>query len=564
MLQIISGKFFDSDDRFHNDKKAILYSNAAFRGKTQMGHLYIESVQAYGNISSYIVSFDSQIQKTPSNFQLVDVGGEEVIRQFKNIISFYLCSIFDEEKGVVERVCRKGDGTRGIKLPSDFAYDVVAYKKFIEPADIESCNLFIKHLVGLPRKDYINILNCIVAYNSSIKLLADDISLAYSLLVYCLESLTQSYDNFITTWNDVDESKRDKLEEIFKEISPEKAEQIKEILYTDANLKLAKRFNSFVVEYTSDEFFEGVVGKKRISKSEYEVALKNAYNIRSKYAHMLKPLMKELSMAELTKDSDIFEFQKEVFFTYSGLLRATREVIINFTNSLKEVEKEEYDWHNELPGMFSVEMPPYYWIGRGNDVKGESASERFEGLLQCIVYYNQMVPRMDEVVCTYLNHLEEMKKENKKAAFAVCVLYVETIQNVEEKTKELYSLKFEKYIKLFKECNIYAITICTLSPEISEKCRWNIEDIEQVLEKYNQRKYKKNSIKLPKEIQAILYLTLAQMFSENEEKQDVWWDKAYDILNNNREIQKQLKEYKDSKMDYNIFEIWKWIYENYK
>ena len=39
MLQIITGKFYDSDDRFHNDCKGILYSNISFSGIQEMGIL---------------------------------------------------------------------------------------------------------------------------------------------------------------------------------------------------------------------------------------------------------------------------------------------------------------------------------------------------------------------------------------------------------------------------------------------------------------------------------------------------------------------------------------------
>lgn len=49
--------------------------------------------------------------------------------------------------------------------------------------------VFLEQLLALNREDYINILNCIVAYNASVRLLSEDISLAYSMLVYCLESL---------------------------------------------------------------------------------------------------------------------------------------------------------------------------------------------------------------------------------------------------------------------------------------------------------------------------------------------------------------------------------------
>ncbi|MCH5249860.1 MAG: hypothetical protein J1E98_08000 [Lachnospiraceae bacterium] len=567
MLQISSGKFYDSDERFHNDKKGILYSNACFSGKYQVGYLTIEYVQPYGNISSYVVSFDNQIQKTPDNFQFVDVGGEEVIKQLKNILSFSLDCIFDEEKAVIERVCRRGkEADNRNPLPSEFISNTLNYKKLIDDGELEKCNIFIKHLVNLPRKDYISILRCIVTYNSSIRLLSDDISLAYSMLVYCLESLSQTYDNYTTTWEDVKEDKRKALEKILIDIDSAKVEQIKELLYKDENLKLAKRFNEFVIKNTSDTFFDGVQGKRIINKSEYPIALKNAYYIRSKYAHMLKPLMKQLTMVDFAKDGDVFEFQHDVFFTYNGLLRTTREVVSNFAKSLEEVGFEKIDWHGALPSMFSAEMAPYYWIWKSDNVKGHGASSRFEGLCECLVYYRAMIPSMDKIICFYLHHLDEMKKDNKIAAFAVCSLYVGTIRNIKEETKTLFDSKFDKYKDLLKECNIYGLTLCSIQASVRFDFEWETEKAEQVLESYNKKKYSKNNIKLPKEIETTMYLLLAYSYKEdgNIEKQEVWLNRAFDNSNNIAELQSKIKESISSHDAFDITQIWDFIVETNK
>lgn len=85
MLQIITGKFYDSDDRFHNDCKGILYSNISFSGIQEMGHIKIQSAEACGNISAYVISYDNQLQKSHGNLELIKVGDEEIFRQLKNI-----------------------------------------------------------------------------------------------------------------------------------------------------------------------------------------------------------------------------------------------------------------------------------------------------------------------------------------------------------------------------------------------------------------------------------------------------------------------------------------------
>ena len=65
-------------------------------------------------------------------------------------------------------------------------------------------------------------------------------------------------------------------------------------------MKLSKRFQEFVVGHIGDKFFYYNEKRKTIGKEEFLVALANAYNIRSKYAH-IKPLMKHLRMSEFSK-----------------------------------------------------------------------------------------------------------------------------------------------------------------------------------------------------------------------------------------------------------------------
>ncbi len=63
MLQIITGKFYNSEGRYHNGCKGILYSNALFRGIYDVGHVKIEAAESQGSVDPYIVMYDNQLQK---------------------------------------------------------------------------------------------------------------------------------------------------------------------------------------------------------------------------------------------------------------------------------------------------------------------------------------------------------------------------------------------------------------------------------------------------------------------------------------------------------------------
>lgn len=567
MLQIITGKFYNSEDRYHNDCKGILYSNASFRGIYDIGHVKIEAAESLGSIDPYIVMYDNQLQKSHSGFELVKVGDEEILRQLKNILSYAIDAVFDEDKSTVERICRKKESGRGkYPVPSEFINGTLDISKNVSDAEIKACGAFMEHLLALKREDYNNILNCIVAYNASVRLLSEDISLAYSMLVYCLESLAQSYDSYTPIWDDYKEDKKNALEKVFKTIDEETVEKIKGILVKDEHLKLSKRFQEFVVGHVGDEFFNYREKRKIVGKEEFLVALVNAYNIRSKYAHMLKPLMKHLRMSEFSKNADVFEFQHNVYFTYSGLFRVVREVIYNITFSLQKTGFEAFDWRGAIPGCVELEAAPCYWIWKMDNSKGEGARARVEGFVETFVHYQNKIPKMDELIRMYISHLPEMKEENRLAAFTLCCLYVGKVGNAEEETKTQFQIVFEKNKSLLEKCSIYGLIIFVMRANIDINVTWESEDCEKVVNAYCKKRYKDSRIKLPKEIESMIYLKVANSFEGEDEKanRQKWRLRAYDNSNNSKEIQELIQDCMDKDSTFDINAIWQIINKKFE
>ena len=85
-------------------------------------------------------------------------------------------------------------------------------------------------MIGLKREDYKIIMQCLSAYYSAIRVLYEDISLSYSMLVYCIESLSSNYDKYIPTWDDYDYDIKMKLEKILSGYDNDLFDEIKKIL----------------------------------------------------------------------------------------------------------------------------------------------------------------------------------------------------------------------------------------------------------------------------------------------------------------------------------------------
>lgn len=90
---------------------------------------------------------------------------------------------------------------------------------------------------------------------------------------------------------------------------------------------------------------------------------------------------------------------------------------------------------------------------------------------------------------------------------------------------------------------------------------WESEDCEKVVNAYRKKRYKDNRIKLPKEIESMIYLELANSFEGENEKENrqKWRLRAYDNSNNSKEIQALIQDCMDKDSIFDINAIWQII-----
>jgi len=450
-----------------------------------------------------------------------------------------LACVFDIDKSVVERVCRQSESR--LNFPSAFIKDTLDLSRHINSDELDICEKFFKQLIGLKRKDYKIIVNCLTAYNASIRLLTEDIGLAYSMLVYCLDSLSQGYENYRPSWEDYDQDKKSSLEKIFGNLPDEISLDIKNILIQDEQFKLSQRFKNFIVKYLDNDYYHKKDERNIVKKDDVEIALANAYIIRSKYVHILQPVTDLLTIAGLSKNNDTFQNQHNIYFTYGGLLRTVRTVINNLIFSFETVNSETINWHDELPGIIKVDVAPQYWIWQPDSKSGEGAIKRLEGFLTC--YIRKNVPDMNDVIKLYFKHLYEMKEENRHAAFALGYLYGKAMKGIDEDSKKFFEQYIMKHIELLDKCCIYNILLLVMPISITREVLWDTDVCAKIVLEYNKKKHKHNKIKLPWEIETMIYLVIAYGFKEeSSEKYNEWIWKAYYNSNNEIKIQTKIKE----------------------
>lgn len=154
MLQIISGKFFKSDDLSIHDGKGVLYSNYSWVGPIETCIGVLEPVDYSGSsVSCYVFSYKNKIEKDPI---LIRAGDSEIIQQFQLLSTFGLKAFFNTDRNTIELNCRKiSRNLLDTYVPSRFVSRFFDSSIHGQKAEIENFKKFINKVIGLPRQIYL-------------------------------------------------------------------------------------------------------------------------------------------------------------------------------------------------------------------------------------------------------------------------------------------------------------------------------------------------------------------------------------------------------------------------
>jgi hypothetical protein len=379
MLQIISGKFFEESASIVVDEgRGITYSNFNWIGPIETCVATLEPIgtNKMMSISAYLITFKNQIEE---RLEVQKCGDAEIIDQFQLLCIFGLRAFFDNDKSFVKLNCRQhGESSSDKFIPFQFVsrYFHLPLSGNLEEVD-EFVN-FVDKIIGLPRRKYLGIINSINAFVNALKILNYDIDLAYSLIIYSLESLGQKFDDFEPKWVDYDQRIKEDLDRCFDKNGLDKTvcDGIRNILIESSNLKLTKRFVSFSEKYLSDNFFktEAKGIKNPLKKSELKTALINSYKMRSSYVHTLKKIEEHARNPRIADVEVLHDDNNSPYVTFRGLVRLANHIIYNYAISQEYLENEKYPWVDELPCLLrGMKWHPKYWIGDPTHFKAENS-----------------------------------------------------------------------------------------------------------------------------------------------------------------------------------------------
>lgn len=554
MLQIISGKFFENDSIEESNCKGIFYSNFYWilPIETCIGTLEPVDIFNMSSISPYVFNYKNQIEKGP-NDTIIRTGDVEIQKQFQLLCIFGLKSFFDSDRNYVELLCRKHPKSSAEQiLPSVFLPRFFDYHIHGKIEEIEHFIQFVDKVIGLPRRKYLAVLDSINAFSQALQILNYNVDLAYSLMIYSLESLSQKFDEFEPTWEDYDYSVKNKLDELFVENDFEEPtiNSVREILLKSSNLRNMARFIDFTSKHVSDNFFkeESQGLKNCIRKSELKESLKNAYKMRSSYAHELEEIEDFLKMPQILKGGESIRSANKPYLTFAGLTRLVNHVIYNFIEEQNYLEEEKYNWRQDLPGIMTMNMHPQHWIGDEKIFKPSDVDITFSGFLTLILdnYFNDKPIINLEKLMLKIEMLIDagLKDESKYPMISLYFLYNNMI--VDDFKSPNYNKFIKNYIALIFKCNIWnMITILLLN----KKWPWDVNESVDHYVKYVSKKFNKKSFNIPPFFELCIMIEIANRYlkKENIAEFNKWLDIVILEMPGQSECQKVIEEYKSKK-----------------
>lgn len=548
MLQIISGKFFHSEDRFIHDGKGILFSNYSWVQPIKTCVATLEPVDTYASVSSYVVSYVNQLEKEkpPAKNVLVRTGDSDIVEQFLIICSFSLSAFFHQDRNVVAVTCRDQRlNSSDYCVPSQFVPRVFSRQINGTVVETEALSGFVDDIIGLKRDHYNSTITSLRSFVDALQIIGTNIDLAYSLLIYSLEALAQRSDSYIPTWADYSSDVRDELDNIFGRLEDGTANEIRETLIKNSNLKALKRFLDFIHFHIEEDFFinEAPPGFMAVRKSELDRALRNAYKIRSKFAHLLQPIQDLLKLPH-TANGDIIRFSDEPYLSISGLVRVAQHVIKNFVRKSEKVTSETFSWRQELPGIMQIEMVPKYWIWKHDGLKPEHATRKLSGFLsqlETVILNAEPITDLRELLAKYEQLIEQAAAPFKLQMLATYVLYNSFVAD-EHKCKN-YTMVFDKNKALFDQCTIESMLTWLLMGHLWP---WAAEVCASCWNGYQETKHRKACIKVPPVMSVAIMIEIASLYLREESASDYmeWMKDAILEAAGQKELQERLIEAK--------------------
>ena len=514
MLQIASGKLFKGTPAHRNELRGVLYTNLRMYNRvidTAAGRLLYTST--LHDSKSLVYEFIEHIEGQPLSH-----GIDPYMSDFAAIVSFALNVTCTPDQELAFRLLNGRPGPSVHQPPSRLVQRVFDETIFCQDEDANHLVTLVNQLIGLERRSFLGAMRAIRSYVTGLHRLADDYELAYTLLVVSIESLAKEFDDFQPGWQDYDERKRRAIDQALTGADEDVAGQVRTALLETEHVALGRRFREFTLDHLRPSYFreeaQSQVGP--MGRSDLVGALRQAYDLRSKYIHNLAELPAMLTVAG-RREAVSLPFRRDVLLTFQGLARLARHVITTFIERQPKVEKEEYDYSKERAGIITYEWAPQYWIGDASNLNVALGRDLLEDFLKqiaaCLLRESQAtVTDLRANLTEVEKMLPQMNAEQRRPFIALYVIFNAMVPN--DLRMENHDAIVKNYGHELGAPSTEAMLAFLLLGTVPD---WSLIKHQEVHDTYFRRKGRKNVMRVPPALEAGLCLTLAERYRQEDD-----------------------------------------------
>lgn len=514
MLQIATGKLFRRAVRRENHLRGILYTNAVvgFREtvETEVGRLLPSSGMSM-QPQVVVYEFTERIEaeeQGPEAF--VSSGVEPYAQDFAVVVAFALNCVCTPDVDLCRRLT---SGQRGLSTrvaPQTLVRRFFDIDVWCQPEDRKFLTDFTAKLIGLPRTTFLGVMRSLRTYVSGMYRIADDLELAYTLLVASVESLAQDFDGHQSDWESVDERKRTALDDALVGADAAVAQRVREALVKVEHVALARRFREFAIAHTVPAYFRppASLDAPPLGRSDLKETLGLAYQSRSKYVHQRQRLPHMVAMGHSFGETAMEG--RATHLTLQGLGRLMRSVIIEFVNRQPAVDREPYEYMLERSGVAQIRMAAQYWVGRAEGDIRSAGRDKLEGFLEQLA---SCLLKEPDATITDLRPVLTLAADfvptlERRLRLPYLALHVAFNGHVAEQDRAPVPPPVDALIEQeLVEAGSEALLTHTLLDQVAP---WPVDHHSQALDSYLRRRSAKSGIRFPKVIEAALVLDLAE------------------------------------------------------
>ncbi len=518
MLQIITEKFYKPGERYETLHRAVFYTNyrmlRAERIETPVGVLL--PTTGLEGLAAITCEMLEKIEKHPDGARpgvMISTGGTSLLNDFAAVTAFALDITCTPDPDLTRRLLATERPSLGVQsVPSRFIKRTFDQQIISKEGDGLALTQFVAQLIGLERKRFEAAIRSIRQYITGLHRIADNISLSYTLLVTSIESLAQEFDGHVADWSDYEHRKRIKIDAALEGAPAEIGDKVRKAVLANEHVAAARRFRDFALSHVAPTFFREdaaqIVGP--ISRGDLNVALQQAYAIRSRYVHTLQEIPTQLTVGGMP---EMIEEEARPVLSVAGLARLARHVIMQFVGRGPFVEREDFDYRHSFPNIVTMRLAPEYWIANTGGFTYQHGPLKLSALIGQIT--SAVLLRIANAKLTDIRPVLELVEEmmpglpKAKQRLPLLTLYFLFHQWAgPDYSRPQWPAMFEKYRSDFDDPSIESFVAHILT---DQEVDWTLKQCEELYLEYFKARHRAGVTNIGRVLEAAFSLCVAEV-----------------------------------------------------